>query len=157
NLHTALLSALRTFLYSTQPLASLRLNGAAGSSPFLSAGRAQNIAEPVVSLVAPVLERRLRLILRQVHRERPRLRPRGRIIERDRPLDLVGADRLEPFDETQLLARSAVGRLRQEVRGLDDQRAAVPAAARVAHVRFDLRPDVLASVERDDPRLVNHL
>ncbi len=65
-------------------LAALRLRGA-----LLGAGRAQNVLQSVVALVALVERQRIR-ISGQRQRERPRPRPGGRIVNRDRPAHLVG-------------------------------------------------------------------
>ncbi len=45
----------------------------------------------------------------------------------------------------------------REVRRLDDEGVAFPAAARVAHVLANAGTDVRAAVERDDAGVVNHL
>ena len=44
----------------------------------------------------------------------------------------------EPFDELQVLGGAADGKLRREIRGLDDQRIALEAAARVAVAEADV-------------------
>src|SRR5215813_9961375 len=84
---------------------------------FLRTRGRQDVVQAVVALVARVLERPLLIgHLRQVHRERPRLRPRVRILEGDRPLDGVRSERLEALDQFQVFAGPAVGRLVREVR-----------------------------------------
>src|ERR1700704_3654617 len=124
---------------------------------FVGASGAQDVPKAVVAFVARILERRLRRILREVHRERPRLRPRRRVLVAHRPLNGLRRGRPEPFDEAQLLARAPIRGALEEVRGLDDQGVAVPAAARIAHIGTDAGSNVRAAVKRNDTRLMDHL
>src|SRR4051794_35630283 len=62
---------------------------------------AEDVVQPVIAFVTRVLEGRLGRILGEIHRKRPRPHPGLRIVIRDRPFDLVGSDRLEPFDQTE--------------------------------------------------------
>ena len=86
------------------------------------------------------------------------LHPGGRVVERDRPFDRVLRRRPEPLDGLEPLGRAAERRLLEEVRGFDDERVALPVAARVAHVRLQERAGHMRPpVERNDARLVHHL
>src|SRR5688500_17166521 len=76
--------------------------GGPGLLAFFGAGGAQNILQPVVALVAGVLERRLRLVVGEMHGERPWARPGPRIVEGDRPFQRVRPERREALDHPEL-------------------------------------------------------
>ena len=112
--------------------------------------------QAVVPLVAGVLVDRP-VGLRHRIRHGPRPRPRRRIVDREAIVERVGVDAREALDEVQILARSAEVRPVGEVRRVDDQRVALPAAARVAHPRAEARGEMRTAVERNDARVVDHL
>ena len=94
----------------------------------------------------------------QLERRRPGCGPRGRIDEGDLVAHGVAPAACEALDQVQPRRRPARARL--QVARLDNQRRAVPPAARVAHVHPDRRRQGRAarrSIERDDPRIVNQL
>ena len=45
----------------------------------------------------------------------------------------------------------------QNVLRFDDERVAFPAAARISHVGLEVRSHVRGSIQRNDPRFVDHL
>src|SRR4029077_6981511 len=53
--------------------------------------------------------------------------------------------------------RISIRASRREVRRLDDERVAVPVAARVAHIQADALARMRAAVQPDHPRFMNHL
>ena len=114
------------------------------------------LANAVVGLVARELEDRP-FGLRQRRFRRPRLVPRRRILDRELVVDHVVGHAREALGHLHVLARAAERVLAVEVRRLDHQRVAFPAAAResdpLPHALRRLRP----AVERDDAHVVNHL
>src|SRR5215468_3787058 len=94
---------------------------------------AQNVEHRVVALVAGVLGHlHLTQILLQVERCGPGARERRRILDGELVVDRVDVDAPEALDHMQAGCRTAVSRLRREIRDIDDERVAVPAASRVA-------------------------
>src|SRR5262245_63915369 len=77
---------------------------------FVSPRAAQDVAEAVVSFVAAVFEDRLRWILCQVHRERPRTGPRVRVVGSHGPLHALRTLRREPLDELHAVRPAAICR-----------------------------------------------
>ena len=75
---------------------------------------------------------------RQLLLDGPGRRPHRRVRDRDRVLHRVRIHPREPFDELQVLGGAAERELRREIRGLDDQRIALEAAARVAVAEADV-------------------
>src|SRR5260221_10071865 len=72
------------------------------------ARRREDVFQPVVPLVARVLERLLAVVrLGEVHRKGPRPGPRVGVVKGHGPFDDVGRNRLEPFDHLQMLALAA--------------------------------------------------
>src|SRR5262245_8862891 len=94
----------------------------------------QNVGEAAVALVTCVLIGRVLCVTLEWHRIRPRLLPGIGVVEPDFPADRVGIDRREPLGHLELFAGSAECDQRMEVRRLDNQRVALPATTRVAHV-----------------------
>src|SRR5688572_25421740 len=93
---------LRTRGWHTLSLRSLALE------PFFRTGGAQDVAQHAMSLVTGVLARTLWVVRSgQRHRQRPRSRPPGGIVDRDGPLDRARAGRRESLDDAQLLAGGA--------------------------------------------------
>src|SRR5262249_27325634 len=86
---------------------------------------AKNVAERVVAFVARVLEEPLA-------GDRPRLlagprpHPRVRILDRETVAQRLCIDPREALDDVQVLARAAEACLVGEVRGVDDERIALP-------------------------------
>src|SRR5688572_822911 len=121
------------------------------------ARRAEDAAQPLVALVAGVLEDGVLVVAREPHAKGPRLHPGGRVVEGDRPFDRVLRRRPEPLDGLEPARRATERRFLEVVRAFDDERVAFPVAARVAHVRLHVPRERLAAVERDDARVVHHL
>ena len=119
---------------------------------------------PVIPLVARVLEQPA-VELRHRNRGGPRLRVVHWIVDRDLVVDAVGVHAREALDHPRLLAcrsedqRGAVvgGGDVLHVRRLDHQRIAFPTAAGVAQPLTDAGTYVRTPVQRDDPRIVDHL
>src|SRR5438552_4190261 len=133
-----------------------RRRGASGS--LVRAGAAEDVAHRVIPLVALVRHHLFLVVRGQRHRERPRLRPRRRIVDRHGPLHFVRRDAPEPLDNFQRLRiRLPVRAPLPEVGRLDDESVAFPVAARVAHVEADALRRMRAAVEQDHARLVDHL
>src|SRR4029453_6730063 len=76
--------------------------------PLLRSRSAEDVTQAVIAFMTRVLEYLLRVVFRQVHRERPRPRPCMLVVERHRPLHESWRDWREPLDHSQLLARAAV-------------------------------------------------
>src|SRR5215475_6976857 len=126
----------------------------------LGARRAQDVTQAVVALVTFVKLDRLRVIQRERHRERPRLRPGLGIVERHRPAQLVRSDLCESLGNLEGVGVGvAVDAPLGEVGRFDDEGIALPVAAGVAHVEVNVPARVRAwiLVDRDEARLVNHL
>ena len=93
----------------------------------------------------------------------PRPLVAGRVGDREAVVDAVGRDAREPLDDAGVRARGmhqvphALIALRGQVGRLDDQRLALPVGARVAQPLADPRSQMPAAVQRDDPRVVDHL
>src|SRR5262249_18624697 len=117
----------------------------------------QDVPKSVISFVTRILEDLLGRILREVHGKRPRPGPGVRVIECHSPFNSMRTGWPKPFDHPQVLTRTTVAGLVGEVRGFDHQRSTVPMRARVSHVQANVLADVRTPVERDHPRLVNHL
>ena len=93
----------------------------------------------------------------QRNQRRPGLGPGRRVGDGDLVVERVGADAGEALDQVQVLARSSELALLREIRRLDDQRVAFPAASRVAVPELDVLVHVRTAVHRDDARIVRHL
>ena len=87
----------------------------------------------------------------------PGSRPCRRIFDGESVQDGIVGDAREPLDHAQVLAGSSKRILAVEVRRLDHQRIALPAAARDADPLAKALRRLRAPVERDDPRVVDHL
>src|SRR5947207_7278110 len=101
----------------------------------------QESHEPVIALMASGLlvdPIRLRALPGQVLPDRPRPRPRRRILERDDVVDHGLVDSGPPFDETLVLARTLPVRLRTEVGHFDDERIAFPVCAGITGPSADV-------------------
>src|SRR5262252_2920121 len=90
---------------------------------------AQDAAKPEVALVTRVLVDWLARSQQRDHRA-PGTRPGGVVGHREGVLETIGADTSEAFDQMQVLVRPAEAALRREVRRVDNERVAVPAATR---------------------------
>ena len=86
-------------------------------------------------LVDPI---RLRALPGQILPDRPRPRPRRRILDRDDVVDHVLVDTGPPFDEAQVLARPLPIRFRTEVGHVDDERIAFPVCAGITRPLADV-------------------
>ena len=143
---------------SDDPLLAIFLEGA-----ILGAFAAERLRERHVPLVARVREDAPAVERRQRHRHRPGTFVRHRIVHGHLVLHDVLRHPLEPLRQLQLRAgavtvavqadRRAVG----EVRCLDDELVADPAALRVAQILLDRGPRMRPAVGRDDARVVDHL
>jgi len=105
--------------------------------------RAQDVAHRVVAFVARVLEEPVAVVASQRERHAPGTCPRLRIVNGRFVLDRVGARAREALNHLQRIAgghQTAVpGHANRpiEVRGLHDQRVALPVTARDPHVLTD--------------------
>src|SRR4029453_11437024 len=125
---------------------------------FGRASCAENVVDSLVAFVTLVLLDRLGVVPRQRHGERPWPRPRGWIVHRDRPVDQARRRRRKALDDAKRRGiRVAIRASLLEVRGLDDERVALPVASRVAHVEVNIRSGMWSAVETDDPGIGNHL
>ena len=99
---------------------------------------AEDVRQRVVTLVTRELQHGLGVCLRERHRERPRLRPCRRIVDGDRPFDSIRRRTREALDQTKRRGvRVAVRAAIFVVGGLDDERVAIPVAARIAHLELE--------------------
>nr|AAP58584.1 hypothetical protein [uncultured Acidobacteriota bacterium] len=120
----------------------------------LRAGTQQHRRETVVALVAArlVIDAIGLLVLpHQVLLRRPRPRPGGGILHRDRVLDGAGVGPGESLHEVQLVTRSLIAELGREVRDVHHQRVPLPTATRVAETKPDRRRKMLAAIHRNHP------
>src|SRR2546427_6552383 len=110
----------------------------------LGASATEDVPHGLVSLVTGVLEDFHTVVLRPGHRKRPRFGERGRIIDRDFPVNFVRSDPREALNQMQILvdslrhrprcalgATSCVDVLVVEIGRVDHQRVSLPAAPRV--------------------------
>ena len=104
--------------------------------------------------MAGVLEQR-QLVQPHRHLRRPGRGPGPRVGDRELVEQRVGVDAREPLDQVAVRRRAPPAVPGAEVDGLDDQRVAFPAAARLPRPRVDAGPRL--PVERDDARIVHHL
>ena len=110
----------------------------------------------VVPFVTRVLvQRSVVLIQRDVRR--PRLGPRGWIVDSKAIIDQVRASPREPLDQVQVLGRSLKLRLRVEVRRFNDEGLPLPVTTRIAVPLTDVRRQRRPPIQWNDPRVVNHL
>src|SRR5262245_30060323 len=137
--------------YGTVWLGSLLLR-----KRFLISRAAQNIHQRVVPFVARVLEDAL-VGLRHRYGRAPRTRERGRVVHGELVQQRVLVDASETLDEMELVVSPAKTGPAVEVRRVDDERVALPLAARIAQPRPHAGRDVRTAVQRNDPRVVNHL
>src|ERR1700730_4730897 len=93
------------------------------------------------------------------HRKRHGPRPHEgvRIVDGEPEVDRVLAHACEALDRVKGRAGAPVAGLVREVLALDNQRIAIPVATRLAEPLMDLRAELRASIQWDEPRLVNHL
>src|SRR2546428_7975973 len=145
-----------------QPLASLVIQaserpGAALFAPILlcllGASPSQDALEAVIALVT-------RVLIERTHRvpdpgRGPRSRPRRLIGNRELVVELVRFDAAPAFDQMQVFAGSLEVRLVAEIRGLDNQRAALPMTTRVPQPLADLLVEMRTPVQQDDASLVH--
>ena len=119
---------------------------------------AQDVRNRVVALVTCKLQHPLAVVHRQRHRECPGSCPCRSIIHRHRPLEPGRRRSCEAFNQTQRCGvRVPIRAAILEVGGFDDERVAVPAAARVAELELETLAQMGPAVERDDPRVVHEL
>ena len=97
------------------------------------------------------------------HDGRPRRSPRRGILNRELIRDGIGVDQRKTFDDVQMVvdrpapAAELIPRLVVEIRGVHDERVALPTTARISCPHSKRRRRVRPAVERHDPRRVNHL
>src|SRR4051812_17975983 len=130
--------------------------GGFGRALLVLARAGQQVREAVIALVARVLEQRTDALLPRDFR-RPWPRPRGGVVHGEAVHQRVVAGAREALRQLHVRARSLERRFVGEVRRLDDERVAVPPAARDSfELPYSLRRRWTA-VERDDARIVQHL
>src|SRR5262245_29062307 len=97
----------------------------------------------------------------QKHAHLPRTCEHVRILDGDFVFDVSGPCRREPFDHVQRLAVEIAcpiePRLIAEMHDIDDERVALPAAARVAHPELERPRGMRTAVDRDYPDRVGKL
>src|SRR4030095_3655724 len=98
-------------------------------------------------LVARVLVNRLGNPAHR-HARGPRPRPGGRIVDLELVEKRIGVQTREALDEMRLRAGPAKARLAAKVRRLDHERAAFPAAPRVAFVLTEIRREMWTAIHR---------
>jgi hypothetical protein len=81
--------------------------------------------------------------------DRPWPRPHGRVFDRDNVFERSWSGACPAFDHMQILARPVIIGLRAEVCHVDDERIALPMAARVAIPLADVERQMRASVHDD--------
>src|SRR5262249_60802208 len=89
----------------------------------------------IVSLVAARLvidSVRLFALPDELLRDRPGLRPHGRIVNRDHVLEGIRPGPRPALNQMQVVARALKIRLRAEVRDIDDEGVALPVPTRIA-------------------------
>jgi len=121
----------------------------------LSSSAAQHVAERVVAFVTRVL---VDVLVGGVPRilSAPRFLPRLRIVDGETIEQGVGVHARKPLDDMQLFARALELCLVREVRGIDDERIALPVPNGVAHPFPDGRRYMLG-IHADDPNVMHHL
>jgi hypothetical protein len=72
-------------------------------------------------------------------------------------LNRVGIHSRESLDHTQIFARASQWIFAVEIRCLDNERVAVPMAARIASPLPDISRDVRPDVQRNDASVMRHL
>src|SRR5262245_52382498 len=133
-------------------LRRIRLFGLCGL--ICGARSGENGGHRVVAFVAGIfVDRLVALAHRNNNGERPR--PYARIIDGELVLQCVGIDTGEFLDEAQVRAGVRETRLAFEVDRFNDQRVALPVAPRITPPKRDV--PMWTSVERNDPRIVDHL
>src|SRR5712671_5414604 len=125
-------------------------------SLLLGASSAEVIRQAVIALVTRELEYRA-LGLHHRKLSFPRSCPCCRIFNREFVEDGVLADACEAFDHMQVFTGSSEVSLIGEIRCVDNQRIALPAATRVAHQLADVWPQVRTPVQRYDASVVDLL
>ena len=126
---------------------------------FERARRGQRVGQTVVPLVAGVLVEHP-VGAEPWNRHGPRPNPRLRIAHRELVVDRRLVDAAKALDQHHLLRRAAErrgARRIREVRRLDDQRVALPPAARVSQPLPHRPRNVRTAVHGDEARLVNLL
>src|SRR6266853_5846711 len=106
----------------------------------------------IVSLVAARLvidSVRLLALPDELLRDRPWLRPHGRIVNRDHVFEGSRPDPRPALDQMQVLARALKIRLRAEVRYVDDEGVALPVPTRIAIPLADAGRQMGAPVHHD--------
>src|SRR3989442_14224427 len=145
-----------------QPLASLVIQaserpGAALFAPILlcllGASPSQDALEAVIALVT-------RVLIERTHRvpdpgRGPRSRPRRLIGNRELVVEFDRSDAVPAFNQMQVPAGSFKVRPVAEIRGLDNQRVALPTATRVPQPLADPLVEMRTPVQRDDASLVH--
>src|SRR3989442_5526531 len=99
----------------------------------------------------------LGLNLLEINGDGPGPGPRSRVGEGDFVVDRIRRDTGEAFDDMQVFRRSQKVVLEGEVRGVDDQRCAVPSAPRVSAQPGDTPGKMRAPVQGNDARVVERL
>ncbi len=90
-------------------------------------------------------------LLSELLLDSPRLYPHGRVLDGDLVFEGVGAGPRPALDQVQVLARALKIGLRAEVRHVDNERIAVPIAARIAVPLPDVGRQVGTPVHDDVP------
>src|SRR5262249_1532877 len=116
----------------------------------------ENTLEGEVSLMTRVFVDLLLALLHGNYRS-PRLRPDGRIVDREFVLKHTCRDAGEAFHDMQPPAGASEVDQRRQIGGLDNKRVAVPVPTRVASPLAEVLAEVCASVEWNDAVFMDHL
>src|SRR6266852_6610277 len=151
------------FSYLVSWIDLLFLRGFGRSSFLLSTGAAEGVKHGVVALMARIFEILIAGFLRNRERDFERLHERFRIVNRHFIPYLVRTCTRVALGQFQGITRGSAASIEpnacpvaQEIRGLDDQRVALPAAARVAHVGTDVRTGMGTAVQWYHAGFVDH-
>ena len=127
---------------------------ALGKGPLHRAIALQETDHSQIALVTPrfVIDPiQLTVLPDQFHLRGPGACPRRRILDRDGVLERVGVTRGPALDEMQVLAGVLKVEIRFEIDDIDDERIAVPSAARVPKRLADMWWEMRPVRHRDDP------
>src|SRR5271170_1634278 len=118
-------------------------------------GPAKNVRHGVVPFVTGVFKNRTCGRDKRVF-HRPILRESGGVVDSDPVQDRVGVHPPKPFDDMQVLSRSAESSLVGEIGSVHHQRVAVPMANRVPKPLVNALGR-MRSVDADNTSVVHHL
>src|SRR5439155_26703465 len=105
----------------------------------------EHVGHRVISLMTGIFKKRISGFLRYGKSDFPGPGVGLRIVNGDFVVHRIPGDTSEPFDQPKSVAgwsatavKPDAGRIRKDIRGLDDERIAYPMATRVSHVGADV-------------------